>query len=87
LESRNLSVKKPSSKNIFDNNELIATPKKENSFYPLAPILLFMINIPFSFSQYLKGGDTMKKIAIELIIIAATVMAYVLPVFAWGGGG
>jgi hypothetical protein len=29
----------------------------------------------------------MKKIAIELIIIAATVMAYVLPVFAWGGGG
>jgi hypothetical protein len=29
----------------------------------------------------------MKKIAIELLIIAATVMAYVLPVFAWGGGG
>ena len=28
----------------------------------------------------------MKKIAIELIIIAATVMAYVLPVFAEGGG-
>jgi hypothetical protein len=29
----------------------------------------------------------MKKIAIELIIIAATVMAYVLPVLAEGGGG
>jgi hypothetical protein len=29
----------------------------------------------------------MKKIAIELVIIAATVMAYVLPVFANGGGG
>jgi hypothetical protein len=28
----------------------------------------------------------MKKIAIELIIIAATVMAYVLPVLADGGG-
>jgi len=28
----------------------------------------------------------MKKIAIELLIIAATVMAYVLPVFAEGGG-
>jgi hypothetical protein len=29
----------------------------------------------------------MKKVAIELLIIAATVMAYVLPAFAWGGGG
>jgi len=28
----------------------------------------------------------MKKIAIELLIIAATVMAYVLPVWAEGGG-
>jgi hypothetical protein len=28
----------------------------------------------------------MKKIAIELLIIAATVMAYVLPVLANGGG-
>jgi hypothetical protein len=28
----------------------------------------------------------MKKIAIELLIIAATVMAYVLPAFANGGG-
>ena len=28
----------------------------------------------------------MKKIAIELFIIAATVMAYVLPVLAEGGG-
>ena len=28
----------------------------------------------------------MKKIAIELLIIAATVMAYVLPVIADGGG-
>jgi hypothetical protein len=28
----------------------------------------------------------MKKIAIELLIIAATVMAYVLPVLADGGG-
>jgi hypothetical protein len=29
----------------------------------------------------------MKKIAIELIIVAATVMAYAVQVFAWGGGG
>jgi len=28
----------------------------------------------------------MKRIAIELLIIAATVMAYVLPVLAQGGG-
>jgi hypothetical protein len=28
----------------------------------------------------------MKKIAIELLIIAVTVMAYVLPVMAEGGG-
>jgi hypothetical protein len=28
----------------------------------------------------------MKKIAIELVIIALSVMAYVLPVFAEGGG-
>jgi len=28
----------------------------------------------------------MKKIAIELLIIVVTVMAYVLPVFANGGG-
>ncbi len=28
----------------------------------------------------------MKKIAIELLIVAVTVMAYVVPVFAWGGG-
>jgi hypothetical protein len=28
----------------------------------------------------------MKKIAIELIILAATVMVYVIPVFAEGGG-
>ena len=28
----------------------------------------------------------MKKIAIEILIIAATVMAYVLPVLADGGG-
>ena len=28
----------------------------------------------------------MKKIAIELLIVAATVMAYVLPVLAEGGG-
>jgi hypothetical protein len=34
----------------------------------------------------LKGGFTMKKIAIEILIAAATVMAYVLPVLAEGGG-
>lgn len=28
----------------------------------------------------------MKKIAIELLVIAATVMAYVLPALATGGG-
>jgi len=40
----------------------------------------------FSSSIHRKGGDIMKKIAIELLIIAATVMAYVLPVLAEGGG-
>jgi len=35
---------------------------------------------------YLKGGFIMKKIAIEILIAAATVMAYVLPVLADGGG-
>jgi hypothetical protein len=34
----------------------------------------------------LKGGPMMKKIAIEILIAAATVMAYVLPVLAEGGG-
>jgi hypothetical protein len=29
----------------------------------------------------------MKKIAVELLLIVATVMAYVLPVLANGGGG
>jgi hypothetical protein len=33
-----------------------------------------------------KGGFTMKKIAIEFLIAAATIMAYVLPVLADGGG-
>ena len=32
-----------------------------------------------------KGGDIMKKILIEVIILATMVMAYVLPVFAEGG--
>jgi hypothetical protein len=40
----------------------------------------------FSSSIHRKGGDIMKKIAIELLIIAATVVAYVLPVLANGGG-
>jgi hypothetical protein len=34
----------------------------------------------------LKGDSIMKKIAIELFIVAATVLAYVLPVLADGGG-
>jgi len=37
-------------------------------------------------SIHRKGGDIMKKIAIELLVIAATVMAYALPVLANGGG-
>jgi hypothetical protein len=40
----------------------------------------------FPSSIHRKGGDIMKKIAIELLVIAATVMAYVLPVLAEGGG-
>jgi hypothetical protein len=36
--------------------------------------------------NFLKGESIMKKIAIELFIIAATVLAYVLPVLADGGG-
>jgi hypothetical protein len=39
-----------------------------------------------SSSIHRKGGDIMKKIAIELLIVAVTVMAYVLPVLAEGGG-
>ncbi len=34
----------------------------------------------------LKEVIGMKKLAIELFIVAATVMAYVLPVLAEGGG-
>ena len=55
----------------------------------MAPVLLINKNIFllfFSSKIHWKGGDIMKKIAIELLIIAATVMAYVLPVLADGGG-
>ncbi len=41
---------------------------------------------PSTFKNFPKGDPTMKKIAIELFIIAASVMAYVLPVMADGGG-
>jgi len=34
----------------------------------------------------MKGGDLMRKIGIELLIIAIAVMASVLPVFADGSG-
>ncbi len=33
-----------------------------------------------------KGGDTMKKIAIQLFIIAMAVATYVVPVLADGNG-
>jgi hypothetical protein len=48
-----------------------------------------MLNIEVSLNSnpfFLKGGFIMKKIAIEILIAAATVMAYVLPVLAEGGG-
>lgn len=34
----------------------------------------------------MKGGGFMKKIAIQLFIVAVTVMTYVLPVLAGDGG-
>jgi hypothetical protein len=40
----------------------------------------------FPSSIHRKGGDIMKKIVLELLIVAATVMAYALPVLANGGG-
>jgi len=66
----------------------MVTLEKINFYFPLASILLFMTNVLSFFSSQIhkKGGDIMKKIAIELLIIAATVMAYVLPVLAEGGG-
>jgi hypothetical protein len=42
--------------------------------------------IQFLYLNPIEGGDIMKKIAIELLIVAATVAAYVLPVLADGGG-
>ena len=48
--------------------------------------MLFRWNPPNELKNLSKGDSTMKKIAIELFIIAATVMAYVLPVIADGGG-
>ncbi len=41
--------------------------------------------LPYWSFQY-EGGDTMKKVLIQLYIIAMAVMAYVLPVLADGGG-
>ena len=42
---------------------------------------------PFPIQKFIvQGGDQMKKIAVELFVIAATVMVYVAPVFAWAGG-
>ncbi len=46
-------------------------------------LTLISSKIPLS---RIKGGFIMKKIAIELLIAAATIMAYVLPVLAEGGG-
>ncbi len=44
-------------------------------------------SVPLNNTNYDQGGGSnMKKIAIELLIVAATVMAYVLPVLAEGGG-
>ena len=64
------------------------TRRQSFSWLTLALVLLFQ----FSFCSFLnlysiqKGGDDMKRIAIEFFIVAATVMAYVLPVLAQGGG-
>jgi len=42
---------------------------------------------PFPIQQSIaQGGDRMKKIAVEMLIIAATVMAYVVPTLAACGG-
>jgi hypothetical protein len=62
--------------------------RRENfSPFRLAPILLFILLVFFlSLKIFFKGGDIMKKIAIELLIIAATVMVYVMPVLADSGG-
>jgi hypothetical protein len=62
--------------------------RRENfSPFRLAPILLFILLVFFISSKiFFKGGDIMKKILIQLFIIAVTVMTYVLPVLADGGG-
>jgi hypothetical protein len=49
-------------------------------FYPSIVLIRFLYFNPIG------GGDIMKKIAIELLIVAVTVAAYVLPVLADGGG-
>jgi len=51
-----------------------------------AEIDYFLLYQQIQAYSILSGGLKMKKIAIELFIIAATVMAYVLPVLADGGG-
>jgi len=52
----------------------------------LAFILLSIRAEPYTNQNSIQeGGDIMKKITVELFIIAATVMAYVLPVLADGG--
>ncbi len=49
-------------------------------------MILFWRKMPTELKNFPKGDLIMKKIAIELFIIAASVMAYVLPVIADGGG-
>ncbi len=48
--------------------------------------MLILLNPNQNLTISLKGGIIMKKIAIEILIAAATLMAYVLPVLADGGG-
>jgi hypothetical protein len=40
----------------------------------------------FSLQIVAKGVRAVKKIVIQLVIIAAAVAAKVVPLFAWGGG-
>jgi hypothetical protein len=62
--------------------------RKAPPFFPALVLLFYpsIVLIRFLYFNPIGGGDIMKKIAIELLIVAVTVAAYVLPVLADGGG-
>lgn len=86
-------IKVPPSKTLLNTNNYLSLEIKKH-IIPIWPAFCSFNPYVLAFNHILplhpiheKGGDIMKKIAIELIIVAATVMAYAVQVFAWGGGG